>query len=153
MLTTGQVGLSARDEVEPSFFARTAVLLAAALGGARPSVPDVAPVSVLAGTAIAGCLLATVLFVDGDGTLDPLLTVGVAPRTSQSAPLWRRLHRVSSPLATRADRVPAQPWCASRLEPGIFTHPEAGQWIGCLERCLAWTWIRYVEEGCWPGIH
>ena len=152
-LTTGQVDVSARDEVDPDFYPNTSVLLAAALEGARPRIQNVEPASVLTGSAVAGCLLATVALVNDDGLLDPLLTVGVAPRTSRSAPLWRRLHRVSAALATRADQVPDQPWCASRLEPDLFRHPEAGRWIGCLERCIAWTWVRYVEEGEWPGLH
>ena len=153
-LTTGRRSISARDEVEPDFYPNTSVLLAAALDGSRPQVPDVEPTSVLTCSASGPCLLATVSRVDGDGNLAPLVTVGVAPATSRSgAPLWRRLHRVSAELSTRADRVPENPWCAVRLEPDLFSYPEAASWLGCLERCIAWTWVRFVEEGAWPGLH
>jgi hypothetical protein len=152
-LTTGRVSVSARDEVSPDFYPNTSALLAAALDGSRPQVPDVEPPAVRTGTARGPCLLATVWRVGEDGQLAPLLTVGVAPRTSRSgAPLWRRLHRVSTELSTRGDRAPEQPWCASRLEPDLLSYPEAVRWIGCLERCIAWTWTRYVEEGAWPGL-
>jgi len=152
-LTTGQVSVSARQDVEPAFFPNTSVLLASALEGGRPLVPDVEPACVLVGTASGRCLLATVSRLGTDGVLAPLVTVGVAPSTHRNAEaLWRRLHRISAELATRADEVPGQPWCASRLEPALFAHPEVASWIGCLKQCIAWTWIRYVEEGEWPGL-
>ena len=153
-LTTGQVSVSARHDFEPAFFPNTSVLLATALEGARPRIQDVEPASVLEGRASGRCLLTTVSRVGVDGLLAPLVTVGVAPYTHRTAEaLWRRLHRISAELATRADRVPDQPWCASRLEPALFAHPEAAHWMGCLKQCIAWTWIRYVEEGEWPGLH
>lgn len=153
-LTTGQVSVSARDEVDPSFYPNTSVLLASALEGARPQIPDVEPASVLTVTAHGACLLATVSRVDDGGVLEPLVTIGVAPLVGQKgASLWRRMHRVSAKLSTRPAEVPEQPWCALRLEPDLFRYPEAGTWISCLERCIAWTWTCYVEDGRWPGIH
>ena len=153
-LTTGLVGLIMRSEFDAGFYPQTAVLLAAALDGSRPQIPNVEPAALLAATAYGPSLLATASSVVEAGVLKPLVTVGVAPRAdTNGTSLWRRMHRVSTKLVTRADVAPIEPWCAARLEPGIFAHPEAGVWIGCLERCIAWTWVRYVEEGKWPGIH
>lgn len=41
---------------------------------------------------------------------------------------------------------PALPWCAVRIEIGMAVHPQPADWLGDLERCLAWGWIEMVAE-------
>src|SRR5262249_47567924 len=57
----------------------------------------------------------------------------------------------SPETAVRERTAPAaQPALGVEVSP---RRSRAWAWIGCLERCIAWTWSHDVEEGEWPGMH
>ncbi len=69
----------------------------------------------------------------------PLITMGVAQRSRQGAPLWSQL--VDAFGARSGLQKPAEPWCAVAIHPGIGAYSDTAHWIGDLERCIAWAWI------------
>lgn len=134
-LTTGHVRRSVREEVAPETWRPVSDLLAAALRADTP-IPGVSPACTFRASASTRCLVATVSVRNSR----PLVIIGVAAHSRCGASLWRRLHQGGG-LATRAEDVPPEPWCAARLEAGIALHPEHAHWLGDFERCLAWVWI------------
>lgn len=75
-------------------------------------------------------------------------TFAVAMREEGSTSLWNQLHGWAEhegvmPVMTCAENPPAVPWCAAKLDAGIFQLAafDALPWIGDFERCFAWTWI------------
>src|SRR5690606_15382947 len=73
-----------------------------------------------------------------------LVSIGVAAHSRCGASLWRMMHDSPYPLATSAEDRPPEPWIAARIEAGLALYPEAANWLGDMERCLAWAWIEYV---------
>lgn len=64
-----------------------------------------------------------------------LVVLGVAAHARCGAPLWARLE--GAPEAK-----PAEPWCGVWLDPaGVAADPDAYQWLGDFERCLAWAFL------------
>ncbi len=69
-----------------------------------------------------------------------LVRIGVAAHARCGASLWKR-------LSGAPNAKPAEPWCGVWLDPqGIVTDPAAYDWLGDFERCLAWAWIREIED-------
>lgn len=66
----------------------------------------------------------------------PLVTFGVAPDTSALYAL-RQLYR------GRADAVREAPACIVDVHPTIALDPSAADFLGDLERCIAWAWIEH----------
>lgn len=141
-LTTAHVRDSYPEEVGDAELTVLADLLSSALDGAEPEIPGVDPPGcTLTATRRGRCLLATVW----TPARAPLATIGVAAHSRCGSPLWRILHgSATSPVATRADDVPPEPWCAVLLEVGLASHPAAAHWLGDFERCLAWSWLHRV---------
>lgn len=69
----------------------------------------------------------------------PLVTLGIAQRSRESADLWAMLvaNFGNSPGAS----VTATPWVAVAIHETIGGYIDALQWLGDLERCIAWAWI------------
>lgn len=146
-LDTGHVRRSPRSEVEAETIPAVSRLLSLALAGDEAWIPAVEPRCRLTAAASGRCLVATVWGPDAGEQRVPLATLGVAGRSTCGSRLWRRLHdgrpAEMPALKTDAARVPPEPWCAVRLEPGLALHPEAAEWLGDLERCLAWAWLEW----------
>jgi hypothetical protein len=147
-LSTGHLRRSPRDEVDGETLARVAPWLAAAV---EPGQAMPLPVSALARyTALAAVLDGSLLVtISGPpqaggpmrGTAPPLVTLGVAQRSRHGAALWPLLTGPHMPPAKPGVVQPAAPWCGVVLWPTIMLHPNAMEWIGDLERCIAWAWI------------
>jgi hypothetical protein len=69
----------------------------------------------------------------------PLVTLGVAQRSREAGDLWAML--VANFGARAGLKAPATPWVAVALHPSASGYPEALDWLGDLERCIAWAWI------------
>ena len=62
--------------------------------------------------------------------------------THASGYIWEDLHAVSElPAKTDITRVPSPPFIAVSLHPELEMYPDAAQWLGDFERCLAWGWL------------
>lgn len=141
-LNTGDTRQSWRHEIDPSLMPRIAAILDAALkadelvGDTVTGVPLPIPGYRLSATGDGRCLLAGVLAED-----DTLLaTFGVAAHARCGAGLWRVLTEVPTRCGDTIPR-PRAPWCAVRLQPGLAIYPSATEWLGDLERCIAWAWL------------
>ena len=146
-LTTGHSRRSYRHEVADAAVAEGRRLIAEAVGGSGDAT--------LAGEA-AHCrlkvsvdghqLLATVLGPTGPtlpdrpcaGEVTPLVTFGAVRRSRAAPRLWEQLAALAG--VALPERPPA-PWCAVVLHPGLSLHPDATDWLGDLERIVAWAWI------------
>lgn len=94
----------------------------------------------LAGRASGKCMVATV-WADGPPS-EVVATIGIALRSLCGAKLWRELHQWGeTPVVTDPARCPQEPWIAAALDTGIVRHPDAAEWLGDFERCLAWAWL------------
>jgi hypothetical protein len=69
----------------------------------------------------------------------PLVTLGVAQRSRQAAELWPMM--VAQFGARAGLRQPQAPWCAVAVHPSMAAHMGAVEWLGDLERCIAWAWV------------
>lgn len=69
----------------------------------------------------------------------PLVTLGIAQRSREAGDLWASLmaHLGGKP----GIKAPATPWVAVSIHDTITAYPESLQWIGDLERCIAWAWV------------
>lgn len=139
-LDTADVRISPRTEVLPETLASLGEMLADALrwGGARvPGRTD--PRVMVRATEGDGVLLLTV----HGREMAPLATIGIAqPGAVDAVSLWRMLHETAGRhLATDPASPPLAPWCAVRLEVGLLLDPPAAEWLGDLERSIAWTWL------------
>ena len=64
-----------------------------------------------------------------------LIRIGVADHPRCGQPMWVR-------LGGAPDARPQEPWCVASIDQaGAKTDPEAYQWLGDFERCLAWAWL------------
>lgn len=147
-LTTGDRRTSPRHEVGDAAITLLAPLLARVLAGETVDLPGVPDGYRLRGVGDGRGAALTV--VGPSGLL--VVTIAVAGDSSGAAALWRQVHEYAlagTPLGTRADAPPAPPWCAVRVEPGALRHPDALEWLGDLERCLAWALIERgsAEDG------
>lgn len=142
-LDTGHSRQSRRDEVAEAVLPVVQGLLSEVLAGGQPRVPGVPGEFTLTGAREGPCLLVTVWGPGGSLGTAPIVTIGVARDAGVS--LWRMLHESaaarSAPIVTDPDAPPPAPWCAARLEVGTALYPEAMEWLGDFERCLAWAWL------------
>lgn len=69
-----------------------------------------------------------------------LVTMAVAARSRQSAPLWAYMQAQHGPSGPGTP-APAAPWLAVALRPGLAQHADANEWLGDFERCVAWAWM------------
>ncbi|MBX9756017.1 MAG: hypothetical protein K2X80_14780, partial [Pseudomonadaceae bacterium] len=75
------------------------------------------------------------------GKPPPLVTMGVAKRSRHAATLWPLLTGPVMPRSMPGIQCPATPWLAVSIWPTIAMHPEALEWLGDLEQCIAWAWM------------
>lgn len=138
-LTTGHVRDSYADEVARYALDATAEILAQALADDTATVPLPIPGHSLGAKATSQCLTATV-WADGPPS-ECICTIGVALHSRCGAGLWRALHRYgTTAVVTDPERCPPEPWVAAALEAPIAQHVAATEWLGDMERCIAWAW-------------
>jgi hypothetical protein len=143
-LTTGHSRRSHRDEITPETMRAAGDLLTRGIEAGRLELDMIQPAGHwlrITSTPDRRCLLATV----SHGDELPLVTFGVALRPRCGAALWRGLldcdPLIYGPMQGDPDAQPQTPWCAARIEPGLVYMPDAGAWLGDLERCIAWAWL------------
>lgn len=141
-LTTGQVRHSPRGEVSEEVVAQLRALLPRALAGEHVPLPAPGPGYTITGGVHGRCCAVTIWHAIAADHHVPLLTTGIAPHSRCGTRLWQHLHdTAATPLQTRRDHVPPEPWCADRIEVGVVLDPEAMHWTGDYSRCIAWAWI------------
>lgn len=162
-LETGHVRPSPREEVDDRVIERLGTVLARALTGAHTLLPDAIGDYTLTGRQDGHCALLTVWGrapgrlpwpppltargARGRPPRTPIATIAVAGDGADAcaARTWRALHVNAAShghaLATRHWGVPAPPWCATRLDPGVGHHREALDWLSDFARCIAWAWF------------
>lgn len=140
-LTTGDSRRSYREEVAQEGVDHVAGLLDGLLQGGTMEVRPGGDV-VCRGQHMGKSLVATLY----DKARDiPILTTGIALRSTAGAGLWRMLHETATtPLRTTADRAPPAPYIADRLEIGAELRLDAMMWTGDWARYLGWAWMDYA---------
>lgn len=73
------------------------------------------------------------------GEVAPLVTIGVAQRNRHGIELWGRM--IAQFEAAPDIKRPVEPWCAVVIHPSLSRYPDCAEWLGELERCIAWAWI------------
>lgn len=147
-LATGHLRRSPRSEVAGEVMARVSPWLSALVDGGKAlplPVSELAHYTALPAT-YDGSLLVTIsgpALTKGPmkGKGPPLVTIGVAKRPRHGDALWPLLTGPVMPPVKRGVQRPAEPWCAVVIHPTIVMHLEASEWLGDLERCVAWAWI------------
>jgi len=145
-LTTGHVRDSYPDEVGAEALAAVGRLIDGIIAGdvaESITIPGVGAYS-LNGRGTGRCLVASV-YADGPPSV-LIATIGVAAHSRCGARLWRDLHRWGQvPVVTDPDDCPPEPWVAAALDEGLAAYPQAAEWLGDFERCLAWAWIARMK--------
>jgi hypothetical protein len=81
------------------------------------------------------------------GMAQPLVTIGVARRSADGDSLWPLLCGAHTQQGNLAAVRPPEPWCGVVIWPTLFLHPGALEWLGDLERCIAWAWCTRPADG------
>lgn len=69
----------------------------------------------------------------------PIATLAIAQRSREAGDLWAMM--VASFGAARGATRPETPWLAVALHDNIVQFLGALEWLGDLERCIAWAWV------------
>jgi hypothetical protein len=140
-LTTGHIARQQRADVSDAALATLVPWLADALAtGQRTPLPWLPGGCSALALQQDGALVVTVYGPDPNiGKPVALATFGVAPRSRSAPPLWDMLMR-TQPYVIAGLSMPAAPWCAVVPYPVLVAHPDAIEWLGDLERCVAWAW-------------
>jgi len=150
-LTTGHARDSFAGEVAPNVTEAMQGLISRICAGEVSEPVSLQEYALVGPYSISGrcssrCLTATV-YADGPPS-ELICTIGIATHSRCGATLWRALHTYGQiPVATDPDECPPEPWVAAALDEGALTHPDALEWLGDFERCLAWGWVRRQSQG------
>ena len=147
-LSTGHIRRGLRSDVPGETLARVGPWLAALIdaGGLMPlPVSRLVDYSAMA-TVHDGGLIVT---ISGPapttgpmaGKPPPLVTMGVAKRSRHAATLWPLMTGPVMPPVKPGIQCPDTPWLAVAIWPTIALHPDALEWLGDFEQCIAWAWI------------
>lgn len=147
-LSTGHISRIQRGDVAGETLARNAPWLAALVqSGTSAPLPVAALAQYNAVAFVAdGALVITICGMAPTtgrmaGVPPPLVTLGVAKRSRHGAALWPLLGAAHMPPIKAGLQRPSEPWCAVAVWPIITRHLDALQWLGELERCIAWAWV------------
>lgn len=148
-LTTGQCRRSPRDEVSDETLALLYPWMTTAIESGNPAplpVPALAHYSahVLRDRGVVVTIYGPLgPHIAGQPyrgeRLAPLVTLGIAQRSREAAPLWQMM--VDTFGAPTVAKMPSVPWCAVALHPTLPMFLDAVTWLGDFERCVAWAWI------------
>lgn len=148
-LNTGHLARTSRGDVAASVTAHLAPWLQGLVNTGKAAPLPVPALSEYSAQALLqdGGLVVTIYAPAGPyqpgkphgGDVMPLVTMGLAQRSRQAASLWEEL---CAPLPSRpAVDMPATPWLAVIMHPTLPAHRGAAEWLGDLERCIAWAWL------------
>lgn len=147
-LSTGHTSRIQCGDVSGEAIARVGPWLDALLVSGQPAPVPVSALAEFDGLAsqLSGSLIVT---ISGKppragpmaGKPPPLITLGVARKSRHGAQLWPLMTGPVMPAVKPGLMCPQTPWCAVAIWPTIALHPEATEWLGDLERCIAWTWV------------
>lgn len=147
-LITGHTRRSDRTEISGETMARVGPWLAALVESGQPAPLPVFGLADYAGLASVhdGALIITISGLPPTtgvmaGKAPPLITMGVAKRSRHGAVLWPLMTGPVMPSAKPGIQRPREPWAAVAIWPTIALHPSAVEWLGDLERCIAWAWL------------
>lgn len=147
-LSTGHTTRIQQGDVSGETLARVGPWLAVLVESGQPAP---LPVSSLADYSAHAAVLdgALIVTISGPPPLDgpmagkapPLVSIGVANRSRHGTVLWPLMTGPVMPKAKPGLQRPGEPWCAVAIWPTLALYPAATQWLGDLERCIAWAWI------------
>lgn len=148
-MTTGHLARTSRADVAPEVTALLAPWLQGLVktGKAAPlPVPELSHYSAQAMVEDGGLVVTVYAPAEPHlqgrphgGAVMPLVTLGVAQRSRQGAALWGKLTQA---FPSRPGlQMPATPWIAVVMHPGMAAHKGALDWLGYFERCIAWAWV------------
>lgn len=148
-LNTGHTRRSPRDEVRDDILGILHPWIEDMLIGKIPlplPVPSLYHYCATA-TVEAGSLLCTIWAPRGPhtpgqphpGESIPLVTLGVAQRSRHSTDLWAMM--VAQFGAKPGLKKPNEPWCGVVVHSNLMDHIRTSDWLGDMERCIAWAWI------------
>lgn len=147
-LSTGHTRRSDRAEVSGETLARVGPWLAALVESGQPAPVPVSSLADYSGHAAVfeGALICTISGPAPStgpmaGKAPPLVSIGVARRSRHGAVLWPLMIGPVMPPARPGIKQPGTPWCAVAIWPTLALHPQAVEWLGDLERCIAWAWL------------
>lgn len=133
-LNTGHSRVSPRSEVSDDVIAALRPVVRAG-GGMLPGPPGYRLVLTREGRNAAY----TIHRVDDGGAVAPLVTCIVSQTPGVWGAVWPR---VTKGVRTRRPLVePALPWLAVDIHPTVALDNASMEWLGDLERCVAWTII------------
>lgn len=147
-LTTGHCRRSSRTEVDDATVALLHPWLLTAIRSGQIEPLPVPALSHYGARAIKEIgLVVTIYAPRGPHTIGrthtgnslPIATLGIAQRSREARDLWALL--VANFGATPGTKAPDTPWCAVALHDKLMDYPDALDWLGDLERCIAWAWI------------
>lgn len=146
-LTTGHVAHQGREDVSDATLAVVVPWLRAALSSGQPEpIPAVPGGYAAVALQQDGALVVTVYGPSPDiGQRMPLATFGVAARSRHASMLWDMLMHTQPAVLPRLQQ-PGTPWCAVVPYPMLLDHPDAAEWLGDLERCIAWAWATCTPD-------
>lgn len=140
-LTTGHGEMSPRRLAPKEALAALEPVIRAALDGPTP-VPDLPDVTLHITAAGPHC----VATIANGRSGDPLVMMGIAPRSRGAGNIWTELHSsfaAFKPVTSVAD-VPAAPWCAVVPLPAILHRTDIALRLADLEQRIAWAWMEHV---------
>lgn len=145
-LNTGHTSRIQQGDVSGETLARVGPWLSALVDSGQPAPLPVAALSQYTALALVldGALVVTIsgqVLTSGPmaGKAPPLVSVGVAKK-SRHDHLWGLLTGPVMPPSAPGIKRPQSPWCSVVIYPTIAMHTDALEWIGDLERCIAWAW-------------
>lgn len=152
-LSTGHTSSVEQDDVSGETLARVAPWLSALVeSGAAMAIPA----STLSGYTAQAVVVegALVLTVSGPaltsgpmaGKAPPIVTIGVARRSRHGSALWPLMTGPVMPPAKAGLSRPAEPWAAAAIWPTAAGYPDAMEWLGDFERCVAWAWCNAERD-------
>jgi hypothetical protein len=148
-LSTGHLARTSREDVADEVLAVVAPWLKMAVANGERHPLPVTPLSHYAAlcTISEGALLCTIFAPVGahafgkpsNGVMEPLATMGVAQCSRHGETLWQSM--IAQFGVKHGTELPSTPFCAVALHSGVARHLDALEWLGDLERCIAWAWI------------
>lgn len=145
-LNTGHTSRIKAGDVSGETLARVGPWLSTLVESGQPAALPVAALSQYTALAVVldGALIVTISGppvptgpMAGKGP--PLVSIGLAKK-SRHAHLWGLLTSPIMPPAKTGIKCPSSPWCGVAIYPTIAMHMDALEWLGDLERCIAWAW-------------
>lgn len=148
-LTTGHICLSSQSHVPRSVIKMLLPTIEAGKLGNPVPMPTEEQTHYLRMSFTPTGMRATVFMGTHDAPEQgvPLVTFAASICPEADGPLYQELAKGDSVLPHFRLSNPTKPWLAVRLEPGIIRGTlQILMMLGDFERCMAWTFIEYLER-------